>query len=100
MMLTVSAVVIAAIAITAVPYDALHAAAPEGWTSPFFGWELDLDWTGIISEVNQKISEDQFSLFTIFFMMMVFKGETGELLFADNFKDFREFDRARVDPRR
>ncbi len=31
-------------------------------------------------------------------LMMVFEGETGELLFADNFKDFREFKQAKVDP--
>ena len=29
---------------------------------------------------------------------MVIDGETGGLLFADNFKDFREFERARVGP--
>lgn len=31
-------------------------------------------------------------------LMMVLEGATGALLFADNFKDFREFERARVDP--
>ena len=31
-------------------------------------------------------------------LMMVFDGETGALLFADNFKDFREFERAKKDP--
>ena len=47
---------------------------PEGWMSPFFGWKLDLDWSGIVTEVNRKISEDGFSLFSVLFMMMVFKG--------------------------
>jgi len=47
---------------------------PDGWMSPFFGWNLDIDWTGIVTEVNRKISEDGFSLFSILFMMMVFKG--------------------------
>jgi Na+/proline symporter len=47
---------------------------PEGWHSPFFGWNLNLDWTGIIDDVNLKIDEDGFSLFTIFFIMMLFKG--------------------------
>src|SRR5690606_11611972 len=29
---------------------------PDGWLSPFFGWTLDdLNWTGIINEVNNKI---------------------------------------------
>jgi len=31
-------------------------------------------------------------------LMLVIDGKTGALLYADNFKDFREFDRARVDP--
>jgi SSS family solute:Na+ symporter len=70
--MTVSAVVVAVIAMTALTQNPL--VVPDGWMSPWFGWELDLDWTGIISEVGQKIVEDQFSLFTIFFMMMVFKG--------------------------
>ena len=47
---------------------------PDGWSSPFFGWNLDLDWSGIVTEVNRKITEDGFSLFSVLFMMMVFKG--------------------------
>jgi len=31
-------------------------------------------------------------------LVMVIDGKTGRLLFADNFKDFREFDQARLDP--
>ena len=31
-------------------------------------------------------------------LMLVLDGRTGDLLYAENFKDFREFDRARVDP--
>ncbi len=70
--MTVSAIVVAAIAMTALSQNPL--VVPDGWMSPFFGWTLDLDWTGIIGEVNQKIVDDQFSLFSIFFMMMIFKG--------------------------
>ncbi|UOG75349.1 Na+:solute symporter [Hymenobacter tibetensis] len=47
---------------------------PAGWDTPFFGSKLELNWTGIIDEVNQKIKSDGYSLFGIFFMMMVFKG--------------------------
>jgi Na+/proline symporter len=47
---------------------------PEGWLSPWFGWELGLDWTNVFAQVNEKIASDGFSLFTVFFMMMVFKG--------------------------
>ena len=70
--MTISAVVVAVIAMTALAQTPL--VVPDGWMSPWFGWELNLDWTGIITEVNQKIVGDQFGLFTIFFMMMVFKG--------------------------
>lgn len=47
---------------------------PSEWMTPFFGANLNLDWTGIIDEVNDKIQSDGYSLFGIFFSMMVFKG--------------------------
>ena len=72
--MTVSAVIIAALAIANVPPETLHAATPEGWANPFFGWTLDLDWSGLIAEVNDKIVSDGYTLFSIFFMMMLFKG--------------------------
>jgi Na+/proline symporter len=71
--MTISALVIGIIAIKALAVNTLN--VPEGWHTPFFGWRLDdLDWTGIINEVNDKIKSDGYSLFTIFFWMMVFKG--------------------------
>jgi Na+/proline symporter len=70
--MTISAVVVAVIAMTALAHTPL--AVPDGWMSPWFGWELNLDWSGIIDEVNRKIVDDQFGLFTVFFMMMLFKG--------------------------
>jgi len=47
---------------------------PAGWSNPFFGWNLGLDWTGIINEVNDKIKSDQFSWFGLIMMLMLFKG--------------------------
>ncbi|MBC7511261.1 MAG: Na+:solute symporter [Ferruginibacter sp.] len=47
---------------------------PEGWANPFFGWKLNLDWTNIAADANKKIADDGFSLFGIFFMMMLLKG--------------------------
>ncbi|MEJ2385584.1 MAG: Na+:solute symporter [Xanthomonadales bacterium] len=72
--MTVSAVIIAILAIINVSPEALHAAVPEGWANPFFGWTLEIDWSGLIDEVNTKIVSDGYSLFSIFFMMMLFKG--------------------------
>ncbi len=70
--MAISGIVIGVIAMMALSDNPL--AVPEGWMNPFFGMNLDLDWTGIVTEVNQKISEDGFSLFGVLFMMMVFKG--------------------------
>jgi len=47
---------------------------PKGWLNPFFGWHLGLDWSGLVDDANKKIKDDGFSLFGVFFMMMLFKG--------------------------
>lgn len=71
--MTIAAILIGVLAMKALTVEPL--VVPEGWKSPFFGRTLsDLDWRGIIDEVNSKIASDGYSLFSIFFMMMVFKG--------------------------
>ena len=70
--MTVAALVIGYLGFVAVGENSLS--IPDGWLSPGFGWELDLDWSEIIPSVNEKIASDGYGLFTIFFMMMVFKG--------------------------
>lgn len=72
--MTLSAFVIAGLAMANVSHEQLVAATPDGWTNPFFGWDLGLDWSGVLAEVNGKISSDGYSLFTILMMMMIFKG--------------------------
>ncbi len=47
---------------------------PEGWSELFFNWRLNLDWSGLIDDVNQKISDDKFQPFGMFFSLMVAKG--------------------------
>lgn len=72
--MTIAAIMVGVIAMINVSPEALNAVIPNGWKDLFFGWELDLDWTGILDSVNQKIENDGFSLFGFFFMMMIFKG--------------------------
>ena len=72
--MTIAGVVIAVIAMTNVTPEMLAAHVPAGWNSPFFGWTLDLDWSNLLPAVMNKISADQYSLFTIVIMMMLFKG--------------------------
>ena len=47
---------------------------PEGWSNPFFGWKLDLDWSGILPKVNDAIRNDGNEWFGILFGLMFFKG--------------------------
>ncbi|UCD25343.1 MAG: sodium:solute symporter, partial [Gemmatimonadota bacterium] len=47
---------------------------PDGWHNMFFGWRLDLDWAGILDAAAGKIQQDGWELFSIFFMLMLFKG--------------------------
>jgi len=74
MVLTVASLAVGIIAMNAVTPEMLNAVIPAGWKDIFFGWNLNLNWTGLIDAVNTKIQSDGYSLFTIFFMMMVFKG--------------------------
>jgi solute:Na+ symporter, SSS family len=72
--MTVSCVAVGIVAMAKVSPDAIHAVVPAGWKNLFFGWHLNLDWSGLIQTVNAKIAEDGYSLFSIFFMLVLFKG--------------------------
>ncbi len=68
---------LASIAIAIIGYNAVSdygLVVPKGWMTPFFGKSLDINWANIIPEVNRKIAEDGYSLFSAMFMMMLFKG--------------------------
>ena len=73
-LLTIVSFVIGFIAFTRVTPEALHAVIPNGWLDLAFTWELDLDWSALIPAANDQIMADGWNLFTIFFMMMIFKG--------------------------
>ncbi|TDQ06338.1 sodium:solute symporter family protein [Pedobacter metabolipauper] len=70
--MTVACIAIAVIAITHLNGNTLN--VPKGWDDPFFSWRLDLDWSKITADANKKIEEDGFSLFGLFFGMMIMKG--------------------------
>ncbi|MBN1607885.1 MAG: Na+:solute symporter [Polyangiaceae bacterium] len=77
--LTVTALTIGVVAIYKVSPEMIQSAIPAGWANPFFGWKLDLDWTGILDSVNGAIREDGNELFTIIFGLMFFKGVLASL---------------------
>jgi len=70
--MVVASIMVGVIAMKALGSEVLN--VPDGWLSPWFGTRLELDWSNIIPEVNEKIKSDGFSLFSVFFMMMLFKG--------------------------
>ncbi len=70
--MTIGCISIAVIAMIHLNGNSLN--IPHGWTDPFFGWHLNLDWLNIIPDANKKINDDGFELFGFFFMMMLFKG--------------------------
>ncbi len=70
--MTVGCIAIGYIAMTHLHGKTLN--IPTGWDHPFFGVDLNLDWHHILPAAMQKISDDNFGLFGVFFMMMLFKG--------------------------
>jgi SSS family solute:Na+ symporter len=79
--LSVSAIAIGIIAMVHVSPEMINSVVPEGWKSLSFGLSLNLDWSTVHSAVatkvtafNEWIKADGYSLFGIFFGMMIFKG--------------------------
>lgn len=70
--MSVACISVAVIAMIHLKHHPLN--VPKGWDNPFFGWNLDLDWSGIVPDANKKIAADGFGVFGFFFMMMLFKG--------------------------
>lgn len=72
--MTVSCVVIGVIAWDQVRPEQIDQVVPHGWRNLFFQWKLDLDWSGTLNSVNDKIASDGFGWFGFLVVMMVFKG--------------------------
>ena len=70
--MTIGCIAIAIIAAIHLDGKAIH--VPHGWNNPFFGWHLHLDWCHMVADANKKIADDGYTLFGLFFMMMLFKG--------------------------
>ncbi|MBN7820252.1 sodium:solute symporter family protein [Bowmanella yangjiangensis] len=72
--MTIAAVAVGIIAINLVSPEQIEAATPAGWDNIWFGWQLDLNWQGLIDSVNDKIQSDSLELIGLMVMMMLFKG--------------------------
>jgi len=74
LVLTIASLSIGILAIYTISPEQIQHMIPQGWATPLFGWHLNLDWTGILDSVNNKIAEDGYGLFGIFFIMVAFQG--------------------------
>lgn len=72
--LTIASLSIGILAIYTISPEQIQHVIPQGWATPLFGWHLNLDWTGILDSVNNKIVEDGYGLFGLFFIMVAFQG--------------------------
>ncbi len=74
LILTISAIAIGIIAMIKVAPGTLAHFIPAGWENIFFGHGVGIDWTSKIPSLNEWIVNDGYSFFSLFFMMMLFKG--------------------------
>jgi len=72
--MTIASITVGIIAIHHVSPDMIEAVVPKGWQNLSFGWNLDLNWSGMFDMVQASITKDGFSLFTVVMMLMLFKG--------------------------
>lgn len=79
--LTVSSIALGIIAMYHVSPDMINSVIPAGWKDIFFGKNLGLDWSTVtsslatkVSAFNQWIQSDGYSMFGLFFGMVLFKG--------------------------
>lgn len=73
LLMAVSSIIVGVIAMNALNVSP-GLLVPDGWLTPFFGAGIAIDWATIMPQVNERIASDNFGIFQVFFMMMVFKG--------------------------
>lgn len=72
--MTLACVWVGIIAMQEASPELLDQMIPAGWRDLSFGWKLDVKWGGILDAANDKIVSDGWEWFSIFFMLMLFKG--------------------------
>ncbi len=72
--MTVACIWVGLIAMAEVSPETLAAVTPAGWDRMWFDWRFDLDWTGLLDSASQKVTEDGWDLFSLFFGLALFKG--------------------------
>lgn len=74
LIMTVAGVAVAVIGMNMVAPDLIQSFVPSGWDTPFFSRMLDIDWSERLPMLSQRMSEEPYSLISIFVMMALLKG--------------------------
>ncbi|TRX52190.1 Na+:solute symporter [Fulvivirga sp. M361] len=74
LLMTFACFAIGYVVMTQVNAEQINQSIPNGWKDLWFGWELELDWSDILPAVDNYIANDDFNLFGLVVMLMVFKG--------------------------
>ncbi|UCD50617.1 MAG: Na+:solute symporter [Phycisphaerales bacterium] len=74
LLLTIASVFIAWIAMSKVSAEMLQSVVPQGWDRLWLTWKLDLDWSGLIDGLNQKIQDDGYTFLGFIITVMFLKG--------------------------
>lgn len=72
--MTLASVAVGVIAMQQVSPELLARILPDGWTSVAVHWQLNIDWAERLPAANEKILQDGYNMFTIFFMLVLLKG--------------------------
>ena len=73
----IAAIGIAVVALVLIRPEQIMAMVPPGWDQLFFGGKLQLDWSGLMPQLNERIygaKGDGYSMFAFFTGMLFFKG--------------------------
>jgi solute:Na+ symporter, SSS family len=74
-LMALSAIVIGIIAVTKVDAGMIDKVTPTGWRNLSFGWNIALDWHGLLPAMDTHIAKEGIaSMFGLFFVVMVLKG--------------------------
>jgi len=72
--MTLGCIGVGIVAMARVSPTMIDAVVPTGWRSPWFSWELGLDWSGILPAAAARIDADGWRLFSLFFGLSLAKG--------------------------
>ena len=73
-LLVISAISIAIIAMSEATPQMIADSTPQGWGSMLVGWWHSLDWSGLVEALHNRVITDAWSPFSLFILILLVKG--------------------------